>query len=396
MAESDRESASYGPERRRLQSRTAARAEPPTVHCADRSTSAPELTIDFSISGCSCSMALPWPGHFVNRSKSTFAVGYRSASRVAARRGCRTANSGAAAIGGSRGAMGSIGRYIFRTTFGAFLVILVSLTALIWITQALRDIDLMTNQGQTILVFVGITGLIIPLLMSADRADRADDRGRPHAQQAQQRFRDHRDERRRHVAVAGVPRRSWRSRGGVADGAASSAPISRRRACASCALWLTEVRADVVTNIVQPGRFTTVESGLTIHIRERLPNGAAGRHHHRRPARPEGAHHHPGRAGRDPRQRQRHLPRAAEAAPCSATRPANAIRPSSVRPICVRSVAVVRRRRRRSNIPSHERYLWELLFPRSGRSACRSRSPASSAPSCITASRRRFIRSPSS
>src|SRR6185436_19763705 len=61
--------------------------------------------------------------------------------------------------------MGSISRYIFRTTLGAFLVVLVSLTAVIWVTQALRDIDIMTSQGQTILVFVGITGLIIPLLV---------------------------------------------------------------------------------------------------------------------------------------------------------------------------------------------------------------------------------------
>ncbi len=61
--------------------------------------------------------------------------------------------------------MGSIGRYIFRTTFGAFLLVLLSLTSVIWITQALRDIDLMTNQGQSILVFVAITGLIIPLLI---------------------------------------------------------------------------------------------------------------------------------------------------------------------------------------------------------------------------------------
>jgi lipopolysaccharide export system permease protein len=37
--------------------------------------------------------------------------------------------------------------------------------------------------------------------------------------------------------------------------------------------WLTEVRANVVSNIVQPGRFTTIESGVTIHIRERRPNG---------------------------------------------------------------------------------------------------------------------------
>src|SRR5207248_9204977 len=59
--------------------------------------------------------------------------------------------------------MGSIGRYIFRATLGAFLVICVSVTALMWITQALRDIDLMTNQGQSIFVLIAITSLIIPL-----------------------------------------------------------------------------------------------------------------------------------------------------------------------------------------------------------------------------------------
>ena len=50
-------------------------------------------------------------------------------------------------------------------TFGAFAVVLVSLTAVIGITQALHDFDLMTSQGQTVLVFVGITGLIVPLLV---------------------------------------------------------------------------------------------------------------------------------------------------------------------------------------------------------------------------------------
>ena len=61
--------------------------------------------------------------------------------------------------------MGSISRYIFRTTLGAFLIVLVSLTTVIWVTQALRDLELMTSQGQTILVFIGITGLLIPLLV---------------------------------------------------------------------------------------------------------------------------------------------------------------------------------------------------------------------------------------
>ena len=61
--------------------------------------------------------------------------------------------------------MGSIDRYIFRTTLASFALVLVSLTGVIWITQALRDIDLMTGQGQTILTFVGLTSLLIPALV---------------------------------------------------------------------------------------------------------------------------------------------------------------------------------------------------------------------------------------
>jgi lipopolysaccharide export system permease protein len=37
--------------------------------------------------------------------------------------------------------------------------------------------------------------------------------------------------------------------------------------------WLTEVRTDLVTNIVQPGRFVQIERGLTFHIRARQANG---------------------------------------------------------------------------------------------------------------------------
>ncbi len=61
--------------------------------------------------------------------------------------------------------MGSIDRYIARTMLGAFALVLFSLTALVWITQALREIDIMTSQGQTVLVFLGITGLAIPTLL---------------------------------------------------------------------------------------------------------------------------------------------------------------------------------------------------------------------------------------
>ena len=61
--------------------------------------------------------------------------------------------------------MGSIDRYIFRTTLASFALVLVSLTGVIWITQALRGIDLMTSQGQTIVTFLGLTSLVIPALI---------------------------------------------------------------------------------------------------------------------------------------------------------------------------------------------------------------------------------------
>jgi lipopolysaccharide export system permease protein len=168
--------------------------------------------------------------------------------------------------------MGSISRYIFRTALGAFLVVLVSLTAVIWVTQALRDIDIITNQGQSILVFVGITGLIIPLLVLVIA---------PIALL---------------IAVAHVLNKMSNDSEIIVMNAAGMSPWILFRAFMAAAIvvsllvgaisayfapkglrmlrdWLTQVRANVVSNIVQPGRFTAIENGVTIHIRERRPNG---------------------------------------------------------------------------------------------------------------------------
>jgi len=168
--------------------------------------------------------------------------------------------------------MGSISRYIFRTTLGAFLVVLVSLTAVIWVTQALRDIDIMTSQGQTILVFVGITALIIPLLVLVIA---------PIALL---------------IAVAHVLNKLSNDSEIIVMNAAGMSPWVLFRAFLAAAVVvsllvgaisayfapkglrmlrdkLTEVRANVVSTIVQPGRFRAIENGVTIHIRERRPNG---------------------------------------------------------------------------------------------------------------------------
>ena len=61
--------------------------------------------------------------------------------------------------------MSRIERYVLRTATTAFLTGLVILTGVIWITQALRQIDLLTSKGQTILIFFMMTGLALPSLV---------------------------------------------------------------------------------------------------------------------------------------------------------------------------------------------------------------------------------------
>jgi lipopolysaccharide export system permease protein len=168
--------------------------------------------------------------------------------------------------------MGSISRYIFRTTFSAFVVVLVSLTAVIWVTQALHDVDIMTSQGQTVLVFIGITGLIVPLLILVIA---------PIALL---------------IAVAHSLNKLSTDSEIIVMNAAGMSPWVLFRAFMNVALvvslivvavsayfapkglrmlreWLTEVRANVVTTVLQPGRFTTLQSGVTIRVRERRANG---------------------------------------------------------------------------------------------------------------------------
>jgi lipopolysaccharide export system permease protein len=169
--------------------------------------------------------------------------------------------------------MGSIGRYIFRTTLGAFLVVLVSVTTLMWITQALRDIDLMTNQGQGLLTFVGLTALIIPLLVMIIA---------PIAFMVAMAYVLNKLATDSELIVMNAAGMSpWHLfRPFLAVGAVVSllviviAAYVSPRCLRELGQWVNEIRADLVTNIVQPGRFVPLSSGaLTLQIRERLPNG---------------------------------------------------------------------------------------------------------------------------
>ena len=168
--------------------------------------------------------------------------------------------------------MGSIGRYIFRTTLGAFFAVIVCLTALIWVTQALREIELMTNQGQTALVFLQITTLIIPNLLVLLA---------PIALLMAVCYVLNKLGTDSEIIVMNASGMSpWRLFGpflavaGVVSVlvfifSAYLAPKSLH----AFRSWFMEVRTDLVTYVVQPGRFMDVQKGVTFHVRERQKNG---------------------------------------------------------------------------------------------------------------------------
>jgi lipopolysaccharide export system permease protein len=168
--------------------------------------------------------------------------------------------------------MGSIGRYMFRTTMVAFLITLITLTVVMWFTQAIREFDLITSQRQTLLVFIGITGLLIPLLVMMIAPISLV------------------------LATAHTINKLSSDSEIIVMNAAGVSPWPLVRPFLACALvvsilvaaiavyispwslralrnWATQVRADILTNIVQPGRFTTIGGNLTFHIADRKPNG---------------------------------------------------------------------------------------------------------------------------
>src|ERR1700724_750815 len=170
------------------------------------------------------------------------------------------------------GTMGSIDKYIFRTTLASFALVLVSLTGVIWITQALRGIDLMTSQGQTILTFLGVTSLVIPALVLIIS---------PIALM---------------IAVSHTLNKLATDSEIIVMNAAGFSPfrLFRPFIYATCVVailvafiaaylapdgmrrikqWDAEITADVLTNILQPGRFAQLDQNLTIRIRERQPGG---------------------------------------------------------------------------------------------------------------------------
>ena len=58
------------------------------------------------------------------------------------------------------------GRYMFRQVANAFIVILLTLTIVVWLATALKELNLITSRGQGIVLFLQMTLLSLPSLMA--------------------------------------------------------------------------------------------------------------------------------------------------------------------------------------------------------------------------------------
>ena len=166
-----------------------------------------------------------------------------------------------------------IERYIFRIALSAFLACLVGLTGVIWVTQALRELDLITAKGQTLLIFLFVTGLSLPTLITVIA---------PVALFIAVIYALNKlngDSELIVMSAAGLPpRRLLRPFLTLAALVSLVVAVLTIQVIPSSFQELrdvvTRVRGDFIANIVKPGQFTALDSGITFHFRDRAANGA--------------------------------------------------------------------------------------------------------------------------
>ncbi len=166
-------------------------------------------------------------------------------------------------------------RYIFGIAFSAFAACLIGLTAVIWITQLLRELDLLTGKGQTLFVFFTVTALSLPALITVIS---------PVAL---------------FIATIYTLNRLNSDSELIVMSAAGIAPSRLMRPFLVLSLLVamlvglmtmhlmpaslqelrnlvTQIRADFVANMVKAGQFTTLDNGITFHYRERSGDALLG------------------------------------------------------------------------------------------------------------------------
>ena len=168
--------------------------------------------------------------------------------------------------------MGIVSRYVFRQACGALLLVLVSLTGVTWIGVALRQLELMTSQGQDVWRFLAMTTLALPSMIAVIA---------PIALLIASIYvltRLSADSELIVMTGGGMP--VWallKPLGFLALLVALSvASVNHVLGPASQRLlrdMAAQIRTDLMATVIQPWRFTSPEPKLMVHIRDRGPSG---------------------------------------------------------------------------------------------------------------------------
>src|SRR5712671_1205183 len=184
--------------------------------------------------------------------------------------------------------MRSLFFYVLRQIVGPFLLFTLLLTLVVWMTQALRLLDLVINRGQSAGIFAYLTVLMLPSLLVVIL---------PIAFFGAALYALNRLNSDSELVVmwsAGISRLQ------IALPVLAAAGLAMAFTCA-CSLYLMplgqgvmrdkvfDIRADIGAAILREGAFTTPSEGLTVFIRELAPNGEIRGilvHDNRQPQRP--------------------------------------------------------------------------------------------------------------
>ena len=165
-----------------------------------------------------------------------------------------------------------IERYIFMRAGTAAMMTLGSLAGVVWIIQALRELDVVTTKGQTIIAYLALTTLAIPMLLLAVI---------PIALLLATVFTVNTMNANSELVVVNAS--------GASSWVLAKPLILLALLCSlftglvghfvspwsllTLRVFATEMRADLVQVIIREGTFTKVDDGLTFHVAKREAGG---------------------------------------------------------------------------------------------------------------------------
>lgn len=163
-------------------------------------------------------------------------------------------------------------RYVLRQVTGALLLILLALTAVLWIALALKSLNVVTSQGQTTWTFLKITFLALPNLLTVIA---------PVALMIaaiQTLNRSNGDSELIVLTASGatiwfVARPFLVMATIVSLCVAYGSMVVNPWSAKELQLQIAKVRTDLITQVLKPGQFANPEKGLAFHIRTRDRDG---------------------------------------------------------------------------------------------------------------------------